>query len=439
MIYFKRMGFVLMPILAFLQSCSGNLEEDPTFIVGQDFTDTRIRVLSIDTFSIAMSTMKFDSIPTSEGERLLVGQYEDNFMGRVVASSYFKVNSTSFNIDEEAELDSIGLVLGYDNYFYNDTTSVSTLNVHKLTEKFDTDETSFFNTSTIPFDSNPLISIEYLPEPNRDSLYITLPQDFGLEIFQGIQSGEIYDTESLEQQFDGFTIQPGATDNSSIIGFTTLTNRTYLRMFYTTPDELDGEQETFDLTINTTPLGHFNNIVSDVDQLSLSEITDQEFNLSSTKSNNFSYTQAGVGYAARLEFPSIRTIYDISPDGAVLNAVLRIKPSTLAYSDIQPINELLSLFTVDQNNDLLTQVSDGDEFVFAAFTEENSELNEAVYEIPLTAYIEFKLNESPITEEALILITEDYNNSVNKILFNDQFNDDFEAELIITYAIYEDL
>ena len=52
--------------------------------------------------------------------------------------------------------------------------------------------------------------------------------------------------------------------------------------------------------------------------------------------------------------------------------------------------------------------------------------------------METKLNEQPITETALILLPFENESRVNSVLFNDAFNEDFEAELTITYAIYED-
>ncbi len=428
---------VLFCIVIALLSCSQVSDEDPTLIVGEDFTNTSIRVLSIDTFSVELSTMKFDSIVTSDAERLLVGKYTDDFFGEVTTSSYFRLINLDYSLPEDAELDSVGLVLGYDSYFYNDTTIVSKINVHKLIDELESDDIEFYNTTEITYDSTPLVSIDYYPEPNRDSLYMTLPFNFGNEIFSDIIESEITNDEALFQKLEGITLRPGENDNSSIIGFTTNSEKTYLRFFYTTVGEFESEEQYYDLSISPFGFSYYNNIKNNPDGLEISNITDQEINLPSTETNNFGYLQAGVGYTTRIEFPSLKNIYNISSEGTILDATLRIKPNTLAYSDIQPISEVLAMYIVDQNNEILSQISNDGESLFAAFVEENSELNEAIYNIPINNYLDFKLNESPEADTALVLLPLDYNSTVNKILFNDFFNEDFEAELIITYAIYE--
>ena len=172
--------FSAIAIAIFVISCSTDSDEEST-LAGEDFTNTNIRVLSIDTFSVKFSTMKFDSISTSISSRLLIGKYEDDDMGIVSSSSYMQLNPDSYYIDNDAVLDSVGLVLGYDTYYYNDTTQVSTLNIHKLIDKMSSDDDVFYNTSETAYETTPLISKSYIPTPNRDSLFVTLPYTFGEE------------------------------------------------------------------------------------------------------------------------------------------------------------------------------------------------------------------------------------------------------------------
>ncbi|WP_045474235.1 DUF4270 family protein [Winogradskyella sp. PG-2] len=431
-------SFVLL--LGFLAvACSSTEDEIPSLTVGQDFTETNIRVLSIDTFKVELSTMKFDSIPTSNLERLLVGTYEDEFLGTVTASSYLQLNASTYFIDDDAVLDSVGLVLDYEGYFYNDTTALATINVHKISQEFETDETSFYNTSELSYESDPLASLEFYPEPNRDSLYMSLPfESFGTVLFESIKNNEITDDESLFQQLRGITLQPSSTDIGSIIGYSPVGTSTYLRFFYRIPEELEGEEQHFDLSISNFGLSYFNNITSDVSGSALNQIDNQESIISSTETNNYGYVQSGTGYATRIEFPTIKRINELGFSGTVLDAVLEIKPNNAGYSDIQPISDVLSLYLVDQNNDLTVQVANSADFVFGVLEDSNSEFNDVIYTIPVIDFVDKKLNELPETEDALIIIPPEYNSTVNKILLNDGFNTDFKARLIITYAIYED-
>ncbi|QXP78283.1 MULTISPECIES: DUF4270 family protein [Winogradskyella] len=427
--------FTVITVLTMVVACSTDIED--SLLAGEDFTGTNIRVLSIDTFTVQLSTMKFDSITTSDSDnvRLLVGQYNDNDMGIVKSSAYFQLSSSSYFIDNDAILDSVGINLDYDTYYYNDTTQVSTINIHKLTEKMDTDDNDpyYYNTTETAYESTPIISKSYYPTPNKDSLYITLPYDFGEEIFNAIRDNNITDQESLYQQLQGLTIRPGDNDNSSVIGFSATSGISYLRFYYTIPDEVETDEYTYDLNINT----YYNHIESDVSGLPLEAITDQEYNLASQQSNNISYNQAGTGYVTRIEFPNIKNIYDIGSEGTILDAVLYIEPNFDSLSDIQPLSQSLLLYTIDQNNDLASQVSNSVDVVTAGVTNEDSEYNDVTYTVPVIDFVDQKLTESPETEDALILIPANYNSTVNKIIFNDSQRSDYKTKLIITYAVYE--
>ncbi|WP_178984079.1 DUF4270 family protein [Winogradskyella helgolandensis] len=425
--------FTAITILMVIISCSTDNEYE-SLVAGEDFTGTNIRVLSIDTFSVKLSTMKFDSITTSTSGRLLIGQYNDDDMGIINTSAYVQLSPSAYYLDNDAILDSVGLVLGYDNYYYNDTTQVATLNIHKLTDKMTSDDLYFYNTTETSYEATPLITKSYYPTPNNDSLFVTLPYNFGEELFNGIRDNIITDQESLYQQLKGLTIQPSSNDDGSVIGFSTDTGLSYLRFYYTIPDELETDEYTYDMTINT----YYNHIESDVTGLPLEAITGQEYNLTSTESGNISYNQAGTGYVTRIEFPSIKDLYNIGgSEGTILDATLYIEPNSLSHSDIQPLSETLLLYTIDQNNDLASQISNSVDVVTATTTNVDSEFNQVAFTVPVIDFIDQKLNESPITQDALIMIPTDYNSTINKIIFNDSQRSNFNTKLVITYAVYE--
>lgn len=428
--YLKLIPVIIILIIAI--SCSTDTEEE-SLLAGEDFTNTNIRVLSIDTFAVQFSTMKFDSITTSASDRLLIGKYADDDMGVVNSSSYFQLSTNTYSINNDAILDSVGLVLGYDTYYYNDTTQVSTLNIHRLTEKMSSEDVYFYNTSKTTYETTPLVSKTFIPTPNKDSLFVTLPYTFGEELFNDIRDNNISDDESFYQKLKGLTVQPGASDDGSIIGFSTASSSTYLRFYYTIPDELESEEYTYDISINS----YYNHTETDVTGLPLEAITDQEYNLASSESNGISYNQAGSGYVTKIEFPTLKNVYNISSEGTILEATLYIEPNTASHSDIQPLSEELLLYTIDQNNDLASQITNSVDVVTGTLTTDDSEFNNITYSIPVIDFIDQKLSESPETEDALILISSDFNSTINKIIFNDSQRSDYKTKLIITYAIYE--
>ena len=139
----------------------------------------------------------------------------------------------------------------------------------------------------------------------------------------------------------------------------------------------------------------------------------------------------------KIEFPTIKDIYDIGREGTILDAVLYIEPNTVSHSDLQPLSESLLLYTIDQNNDLASQISNSSDVVSGTLSTDNSEFNLITYEVPVIDFIDQKLSESPETEDALILIPNDYNSTINKIIFNDAERSSYNTRLVITYAIYE--
>lgn len=430
----KQLSFItLLGCALVVLNCDS--EEISSLSVGEDFTSTNIRVLSIDTFAVELSTMKFDSLVTSSQGRLLLGRYNDDYIGTVKASTYLRVHPTNYYMDDDAVLDSIGLVLGYDQYVYNDTTQTSTISVHKLEEKLDSESGYLYNTSHFNYETNSLGSLTFEAEPSTDSLYVGLDYNFGLEIFNDIKENIITDEESLYQKLKGFYIQPGDNDNSAVVGFGS--SDVYLRFFYSIPDELENTAYTYDFYMDSESTAYYNKIESDVSGLTLEDITSQEYNLASTNSNNISYNQSGVGYITRIQFPTIKNIYDINDEGTILEATLYIEPVVSSYSETQAVPDELSLYTVDQNNNLSLQVSSSSDYIYAYLETENSEYNNQVYTMSVLEYIDSKLTEEPEIDNALIMLPSDYNSTINKLLLNDPQASNFKTKLVITYAIYE--
>ena len=434
----KNNGIIISFLFLLILSCSIDMQDMPTLVVGQDFTNSEVRVISIDTFDVELTTFKFDSIMTSSTNRVLLGQYEDSYFGKIRSSSFFELNGSNFNIHDDAVIDSVGLVLGYDNYFYGDTTKVSTIKIHVLTDFLKSDDNAFYNTSNVPYNPTSTMSFQYYPEPTTDSLYIPLPINFGNNIFQTIVD-DIDTNEDLIQAFKGLSLQPGEQDDASIIGFSKLINKTYVRFYYNIPNENRTDERTFDLYINPNPISCYNKIENIEPNTNLTPLTNQEVNLNSTATNNISYFQSGTGYVTRIRFPTIRDIFNISGEGTVLSANLQLKPKKSSYSDILPIVDSLSIYIVDQNNLISSQMVHSYGEAYAKISYNNEEFNELYYNIPVLRYVDRKIYQSPIVDDALILLPKNNSASVNRILFADtNLTQGFTTKLIITYAIYED-
>lgn len=428
-------------IFGAILACSRDSSDFPTLEVGQEFVNTNVRILVVDTFTVKLSTIKFDSINTSSSDRLLFGRYTDEYMGNVLSQPFFELSSTNYSIPNDAEFDSIALILGYDRYYYNDTTLVSELNVHELNERVRPQEDVFYNTSTLGFDSVPIVTRRFRPEPfDEDSLHISMPREFGEPIFDLIRENEINDLTDLRDTFKGFTLRPGEADNTSIVGFSRDGEDTYLRFYYNIPQEFEDDGEFFDLSINPFPEdpNAFNRIVSQLSESPLEELTDQELELPSTQSSNLSFIQAGTAYATKVSFPSLRNIFEIPGTGTVLTATLELKPPTSSYNELQPLRDSLNIDIVDVNNVITETLVNGAGQVLGRIIGENEEFSDATYQLPVGIYVDRKLLEPRIVDDALVLYTPDYNSTVNRVVLQGEENEDFEATLTLTYAIYEE-
>ncbi len=430
----KLLRRLLIFLVIAIVGCEAENEASP-FDAGEDFTNSNVRVLSIDSLSVVMTTFKFDSISTSDADRLLVGQYEDEFFGATRSSSFFEMTPESYEISDDAELDSIGLVLGYDRYYYNDTTQLMTINVHKLSDEVRAVDGAFYNTSEIAFDPMPIASITVSPRPSEDSLYISIPSYYLEDVFESIRENNIDDDNDLQQVLKGFTLQAAETDNAAVIGFSKEATSTYLRFFYSVSDDID-DNNGFDIRINTANVTSFNNISSLPNASGLDLLIDQEVNLPSVESDDRAYMQSGVGIATRIQFPSVKDLLDIPGDGTILSATLRVQPTDVRR-ELLPIRDSINVAIVDQNNEVARVLENGLGQVYALLDEEEEEFGGAFYDISVGTYLEQKINETVSVDDAIVIFGREYNKTVDRTILRGEKNEEYPATLIVTYAAYE--
>ena len=147
--------FILILLFAMTVFSCGTDSDAGEFVVGSDYLALSNKVVLIDTVSVEMSTINFDSLVTSNQSRILVGNYDDPIYGKVKSNSYFQLASSSYALmsggsDTETTnyvFDSISMILKYDNYYYGDTTKVQTFNIHRLLQKVkpNTEDNNFYN------------------------------------------------------------------------------------------------------------------------------------------------------------------------------------------------------------------------------------------------------------------------------------------------------
>ncbi|WP_235832317.1 DUF4270 family protein [Flavobacterium zhairuonense] len=440
--------FILMFFFAITIISCGTDTDAGEFVVGSDYLAVNNKVIMIDTVTVDMATINFDSLITSNQSRILVGNYDDPILGKVKSNSYFQLAADSYTLnsgggsDTETVnyvFDSIAVILKYDNYYYGDTTSVQTLNVHRLTQRVkpNTEDENFYNNSSLTYGDESIGSISYKPRPiEKDSITIKMSDAFGSALFQKLKKREITDFDSFSEYLKGLVIVPSTTNSSSMIGFHVSTSK--VRLYYS-KYQADTEEisYTLDFTI-ADATRQFNSISLDKTGTLIQNLPISSSKLSSSLTDRQGFIQSGTGVACRIDFPNIKQLKYISDNGAIVNAELILKPVNNTYSAKYPLADSLSVFVADKLNRISTSlVNSAGTTVYGVLNKKSDEFNEDVaYSIPLGNFLQKEMLKTSDSKSSLILTLPGIYKTVNRIVLGDQKHPNNKVQLKIYYISY---
>ena len=449
-----RLFISIITFFIILASCS-NDEVSNNFEVGAEFLEDDVQIRFTDTFSIKAGTFKSEEIVTSNTSRILIGNIEDNILGKTTAQPYFQLSSSTTNfvvdgvhvVSDGAVFDSIGFVMNLDTYYEGDTTKIQTYQLREILEEVEPkdDEISFFNSDNLLIDElTTLGEVTFTPRPNKtsDSLYIAMNDDFGSRIFNAIQSEEIESSNDFINEFEGLTIVP-EQNNSHIVGFSLNTSEiteenTYMRLYYT-DDDNEEEQEYIDFFVSLSDTDvprQFNSInIEDINPL-LADIVDSEEVVYSEASENTTFIQAGTGISTRIELPSIKKLKDISNFASILDAQLTFKPDTRSFTTKEELQASLSVFIIDEQNEIIQTLVDSNLnntlAILSTESDDNIDSN-TFYTIDLTSYVNDILTSETDLDYALMIRFTEFDNNVERTIIS---TDDTDLKLSIKYSTF---
>jgi hypothetical protein len=495
----------LMVLLISLWAC-----EDPTTLpVGKAFNGNKLQVAYVDTFSVITSVVQLDSVLTNGTNTILLGQYKDDDLGTVHASSYFQIlPKTVFAPNLQDVFDSISLIMPYTRTFVGDTTVPMKINVYQLQEQikyrlllygtehklsvFNQGDPPYytgdglFNTTKFRHNNTPIVSTTIRFFPRRDSVInIKLPYSFGANWFRlaqkdtavrpasssgdpevgifrrfGINEGETA-PDFIANFFNGIFMDVDAGTNGAIVslgatstvsqpGSSSATKVLKIRLYYRTLVNDILQKKHFDFVVYQSSF-QFNHI--DFDRTGTAFAGLQKLQAMSTAplgkpspTGNKFYVQSGTGLVTRLDFPSLKSFFQVN-NGIILNA---------AYLDIQPIigsyplNYLppspLSLYPTDGSNMplpstalvQLQQIQSGTIPISASLVYDHEFGLATVYRYQLFPYIFFQLRSLPSAKDYIIPLilapTTSQGSSVQRAYFGDRFYPDTKIKLRIYYS-----
>jgi hypothetical protein len=413
-----------------------------SFSIGGDFISSQSSVTVIDTYTVKMSTVIFDSIPTSGSENLLTGQYRDEFLGLSGVTGYFQINMPAITtVEPSAVFDSITLVLNPAKVSYGDTLKPFSFSVNRVTENIKyTDDNYMYNTSVIDYDENPLGEYSLYPKPNvTDTISIRLSDAFGQELFSMMKNDaeEISTDEKFLKFFRGIALVSGKSNNC-VIGFEASDSLVNMVIHaHTVASEKINLMYKFPLASSGIWYNHF---YFNRSGTPLKELKTQKEEISSADSDNKAYIQAGAGITTRLDFPGLGKIMEIQKRHYFYKAELIFKPFPLSNKQI-PFPEELNFYTCDKFNRLISLIDDSDgnaqatDFNYDEFYNEKS-----YYSIDITSFIKEELSDSYFNDDNGLLINlpdETSSGTLGRLVLDARENSMYRPILKIYFLFYE--
>ncbi len=439
-------AIILSAFVALMASCTSDLNNEK-YVVGEDYIENMEDVILVDTLTVEVSTVNLDSLVTSSQERILVGNYTDPIFGKLKSESYFELTANNYRLRTSSTdytnfvYDSIAVILRYDNYYYGDTLQNQTLSVHRLSENvvYDEEATSFYNTSNLDYEASSLGTITYKPKPIRkDSINIPISNAYGQELFQKLKTQEVSTEDEFINDFKGLIIRSIGENSSSVIGFSASgSTGSVLRLYYSDTEEINEESLYKDFYISD-PARQFNSVSLDRNGTIIQTLQSGSGSQPSELTGNQSFIQAGSGIVCRLDFPSIKKLYDLSQNGTIVDAQLLLRPVKNTFSDVYPLKDSLSVYVADRYNRISDVLYDynGNQ-TYALLNQEIDEFHENIgYSISIGGFLNKELTKQNSNRSTLLFSLPSASKSVDRLVIGDQNNSENKIKLKIYYLSY---
>lgn len=336
------------------------------FTMGSEFIDGGSTLTMIDTFQIAMSTVLFDSLNTSNTGTALVGHYDDPNLGNVTATTYFELGvPTSFSESSDNVYDSTVVILRYNGYYYGDTTKWQTITVHPIADRLSGNDwdNGIYNNRVTPCSSEILGSVRFQHRTEvSDSLVIRMDDSLGEELFTRMNNSDeqVASSYSLVNYFHGLAIVPDTTESNVVYGFKADGTNLVMRVYYHRPNSNgDGQDEyTADFPYTTVDPA-YNRIEADRSQTLLKSLVTQKEDLATSATDEETFIQCGTGLMTKMRFPSLNDIQLINKQGIIMKAELEFSPVVNTY-DPQALPDSLILIETNKINAAVSTLTTSD-------------------------------------------------------------------------------
>lgn len=419
----KRINFFkLLVASVLLPSCS------ESSVIGKNFVETNnVELVLNNSIDLDIATIKFDSLITSQANRMLIGGQESTDFGDIQIASYFLLSladEETISSDDNLQYDSLTLTLpmdGYSLYLEEDIVFESVV-VEQLIEElaYRDDDPNLYNFSELPgvtdLAGTVLAEQEFFWASDRiRDLEIRLPDELGRDLFDKFEnSDEIFSVQGEANEYlKGFKVSLKNPDFA--IGFA----KDSVRLTIHTTDNSTSPRSNieFDFYIDLTPYFVKYTQTNIPEELDIRELDEE---VPSSELANYSYISAGIGYATTVDLTSLRDLLLDGDDFILADVELWIR---WFESSHETYPERLTARLVDEDfADLI-----GEPFFLERIIDEEYG-RDNYYVVTITSIADFILDQPVGQEYYLLLTTDEYNSSLTSIKLGDRT---FSSELNI--------
>ena len=419
--------------------------------IGNKWTEINSRVIVIDTCSVDISSIKLDSIITSQGNTVYAGIRKSQYWGTTRMSTYMTFKTTqdySSNntpeYEEEIIFESLTLYLLPDSTFCGDTMQRMSLLVHRLTEELELDDNDArYAHSSFGYDPAPIAAKTFSPHPFRGrAVEIRLSDDLGEEMLEKVinDDTEVEDDANFRSWLKGLML--GAEEpTGSILGFKGLDSLCMMKLYYRSRDYAEYEEHILNFKLDTAYM--FTHVEADFTDTPLAAFSSTD-ELTSRECGNMAYASGMLGIYTRISFPYLNNLRSIGDQCLAANAELKIYPKKGTYCkpDYSSLPENLNLYLIDENNistgGAITN-TDGTSLQTGSLTYDDMMFPESTYyTYDITDFINDQFGKIGINRNYLQLIDPYYGYTLDELVIADRYSDGYNIKLTIELAIYDE-
>jgi hypothetical protein len=353
-------------------------QKQPDLTFGSTYADDNngANIVVVDTATVNVSTVFVDSTSTAATGYLMVGSYNDDYLGTISSRAYLQVTPPPSLpvLDPRIDTyDSIGMVLFFKpgNPYYGDTTQYQSYMVNQVDTLWQLTpfQHGWFSSYSLPLGPK-LGEASVRIEPNRpisfasntsqgagDTVRIPMDKNFGQTIYNMIynKSDTVVKPDQWLTWFNGLCISPDPTQPVANIinGFK---DSCLMRIYYRENAEISSEKY-IDFTL-TNKSFQFNNIVRNTPSgkplYRLDDTITQNPQVPpatpSKQIGNAGYVQTIGGLNVKLTFPFLSSIALRRDFIGLLRAQLTVRPVPGSFSQIWRLPPAVGIYYTDLNN-----------------------------------------------------------------------------------------